>query len=215
MYERKLSGRLWAAVAVCGGDQRRGGGKSYNQTWRNASYVFQAVVMARAVSRVFNGAGIYEIIPLAASGLLFALALLFEERFAPLFGGMGTNLIYAIAYIAAAYPVLRNALRTLFSSNFLNEFFLMSFASIAAIAIGKFPEAISVMLFYRVGEFFQEMAASKSRRSIKSPFRTFSGEISTDSRETSIPPARITRAAEGFCSMRDFMDLRDFEAAIS
>jgi Cd2+/Zn2+-exporting ATPase len=56
----------------------------------------------------------------------------------------------------------------MFTKNFLNEFFLMSFASLAAIAIGKVPEAISVMLFYRVGELFQEMAASKSRRSIKS-----------------------------------------------
>jgi Cd2+/Zn2+-exporting ATPase len=115
-----------------------------------------------------DGSSRREIISLAASGLLFAFALTFGERFAPLFGGMGTNLIYAIAYISAAYPVLRSALRTLFSPNFLNEFFLMSFASIAAIAIGKFPEAVSVMLFYRVGEFFQEMAAAKSRRSIKS-----------------------------------------------
>ena len=43
----------------------------------------------------------------------------------------------------------------------------MSFASLAAIAIGEFPEAISVMFFYRVGEFFQEKAVSKSRRSVK------------------------------------------------
>ena len=57
--------------------------------------------------------------------------------------------LFVVSYLLAAYPVLKSAMRTLFTGNFLNEFFLMSFASLAAIAIGEFPEAISVMLFYK------------------------------------------------------------------
>ncbi|MDR2779577.1 MAG: heavy metal translocating P-type ATPase, partial [Synergistaceae bacterium] len=80
---------------------------------------------------------------------------------------LGHPAAYAAAYAVAAYPVLRSAAKTFWAGNYLNEFTLMSFASLAAIAIDKFPEAVSVMLFYRVGEFLQERAASNSRRSIK------------------------------------------------
>ncbi|MDR1944098.1 MAG: heavy metal translocating P-type ATPase, partial [Synergistaceae bacterium] len=107
-----------------------------------------------------------EILSIILSAALFAFALAFGSRFSGYFGGRGESLLFAAAYIASARPVLLKASKTLFSRNFLNEFFLMSFASLAAIAIGKFPEAVSVMLFYRVGEFFQDLAASKSRKSI-------------------------------------------------
>jgi Cd2+/Zn2+-exporting ATPase len=108
-----------------------------------------------------------EIISMAAAGAVFAVALLFGGRFRELSGGWGEYAVYSAAYILAAYPVLRSSYKTLFTRSFLNEFFLMSFASLAAIAIDKFPEAVSVMLFYRVGEFFQERAASRSRLSIR------------------------------------------------
>jgi Cd2+/Zn2+-exporting ATPase len=98
-----------------------------------------------------------EIASIAIAGAVFAAALWSDAR-----------ALYAAAYVLAAYPVLQSVARTIFTRNFLNEFFLMSFASLAAIAIGEFPEAVSVMLFYRTGEFFQELAASRARRSIKS-----------------------------------------------
>jgi Cd2+/Zn2+-exporting ATPase len=97
-----------------------------------------------------------EALSLAAAAILFAAALFLDIYPA-----------YVIAYAAAAYPVLRSAAKTFWAGGYLNEFSLMSFASAAAIAIDKFPEAVSVMLFYRVGEFLQERAASNSRRSIK------------------------------------------------
>ena len=108
-----------------------------------------------------------DVISMALSGLILVAALLFEKRLGSAFGGRMYLALCAAAYALAAYPVLISSFRTLFTRNFLNEFFLMSFASIAAIAIGKFPEAISVMLFYRVGEFFQERAAARSRCSIR------------------------------------------------
>ena len=104
---------------------------------------------------------------LVSAGIFFAFALLFGETFSHMLGGYGEHALYGTAYVLSAYPVLRKAARSLFTKNFLNEFFLMSFASLAAIAIDKMPEAISVMLFYRVGELCQEWAASKSRGSIR------------------------------------------------
>jgi Cd2+/Zn2+-exporting ATPase len=98
-----------------------------------------------------------EISSLVLAAGVFALAL-----------WRGVYPLYLAAYILAAYPVIIHAAKTIFTINFLNEFFLMSFASLAAIAIGEFPEAISVMLFYRMGEFLQELAAKRARRSIKS-----------------------------------------------
>lgn len=109
-----------------------------------------------------------EIISISVAGIAFAVALIFGNRAEEAFGIWGEYALYTVAYVLAAYPVLKTAGKTLFTKNFMNEFFLMSFASLAAIAIDQFPEAVSVMLFYRVGEFFQEMAASKSRSSIKS-----------------------------------------------
>ena len=97
-----------------------------------------------------------EALSLTAAAVVFAAAFFLEAY--P---------VYIAAYLIAAYPVLKSAVKTCLARNFLNEFTLMSFASLAAIAIGKFPEAVSVMLFYRVGEFLQERAAGNSRRSIR------------------------------------------------
>ncbi|MDR3355088.1 MAG: heavy metal translocating P-type ATPase, partial [Synergistaceae bacterium] len=111
--------------------------------------------------------GLRDVISMALSGAALAAALLFGEKLGSALGRRMDLALYAAAYALAAYPVLISSFRTLFTRNFLNEFFLMSFASIAAIAIGKFPEAVSVMLFYRVGEFLQDRAAARSRRSIR------------------------------------------------
>lgn len=128
-----------------------------------------------------------ELALLLAAGAAFGLTLLFGDRLADALGGYGTQALCGAVYLFAAYPVLRTAAKSLFTKNFLNEFFLMSFASLAAIAIGEMPEAISVMLFYRAGELCQEWAASKSRGSIRSlveqkptTARVMRGEIHVD-----------------------------------
>lgn len=104
---------------------------------------------------------------LAVAAAAFVFTLLFGGNFSRMLNGYGEYALYAASYLLAALPVLQKASKSLFTKNFLNEFFLMSFASLAAIAIDKFPEAISVMLFYRIGELCQEWAATKSRGSIR------------------------------------------------
>ncbi len=76
--------------------------------------------------------------------------------------------VYGIAYALVGAPVAWNALKKLFSSDMFNEFFLMSLATFGAFAIGEYAEAVAVMLFYTVGELFQDAAMNKAKRSIES-----------------------------------------------
>ena len=77
-------------------------------------------------------------------------------------------LLFAAAYLICAKGVLINAVKNIFRGDFFDEQFLMAAASIAAIIIGEYPEAVGVMLFYQIGEWFEDYAVDKSRDSIKS-----------------------------------------------
>lgn len=76
-----------------------------------------------------------------------------------------TGLLLA-AYALAGYDVLWWALQGLLGGQLFNENFLMSLATIGAVFVGEYPEAVAVMLFYQIGELFQGYAVDKSRRSI-------------------------------------------------
>ena len=73
---------------------------------------------------------------------------------------------YYIAYILLAFPVLRIAGRNILKGQVFDENFLMSIATLGAIAIDALPEAVGVILFYRIGEFFEEKATDRSRTEI-------------------------------------------------
>ena len=73
---------------------------------------------------------------------------------------------FIAAYLILGYDILLSAVRGLFKGHVLDENFLMSIASIGAFIIGEYPEAVAVMLFYRVGEALQDAAVDKSRKSI-------------------------------------------------
>ena len=70
------------------------------------------------------------------------------------------------AYALIGYDVLWRAIQGIMGGQVFDENFLMSLATIGAIAIGEYPEAVAVMLFYQIGELFQSYAVDKSRRSI-------------------------------------------------
>jgi Zn2+/Cd2+-exporting ATPase len=104
----------------------------------------------------------------AALSLLLLLTGLIWSYFAPeSFTGERQLLVYGIAYFSVGGPVVRKALKHLFTANIFNEFFLMSLATIGAFAIGEYAEAVAVMLFYTVGELFQDAAVNRSKRSIE------------------------------------------------
>ena len=73
---------------------------------------------------------------------------------------------FVAAYMVLGLPVLKAAGKNLFRGHVLDENFLMSIATIGAFGIGEFPEAVGIMLFYRIGEFFEERAVQQSRSQI-------------------------------------------------
>lgn len=77
------------------------------------------------------------------------------------------NLLFLVAYLLVGYDVLLQAGRNLFKGRMLDENFLMTIATVAAFVIGQYPEAVAVMLFYKVGEYLQARAVDYSTREIE------------------------------------------------
>lgn len=106
-------------------------------------------------------------------------------------------LCYIIAYIAVGYKVLKIAARNILRKQFFDEYFLMALATIGAFCIGEYPEAVAVMLFYRIGEYFQARAVNHSRKSIgallnmKPDFAT----ILTAEGEQKVSPEKVEKGA--------------------
>jgi len=76
-------------------------------------------------------------------------------------------LSFIFAYIIFGYDVIISALKNIIKGQIFDEKFLMSIATLGAFFIKEYTEAVAVMLFYQIGEFFQDMAVEKSRKSIK------------------------------------------------
>lgn len=74
---------------------------------------------------------------------------------------------YVIAYLPVGWPVLKRAWKGIISGNVFTEFFLMSVATLGAFGIREYPEGVAVMVFYTIGELFQDAAVLRARRSIK------------------------------------------------
>lgn len=74
---------------------------------------------------------------------------------------------YVMAYLPVGLPVIKEAWETITHKDYFSEFTLMSVATFGAFYIGEYPEAVAVMLFYAIGEMFQEKAVRGAKRSIK------------------------------------------------
>ena len=102
----------------------------------------------------------YQILRICASAVLLALAMLL-----PLTGWTRLALFLA-AYAIVAYPILWEALLNIIHGQVFDENFLMALASIGALGMKAYSEAVAVMLFYSVGELFESYAVNRSRHSI-------------------------------------------------
>lgn len=71
-----------------------------------------------------------------------------------------------IAYLLVGYSVVKSAIKNLLHGEFFDEQFLMSVASLGAVCVGQLPEAVAIMLFYQIGERFEDYAVDKSEKSI-------------------------------------------------
>ena len=105
--------------------------------------------------------------PLLCSLLVIIVMMVLEYGFGITFSSAVQLAIYLPAYLLAGYDVLGLAYRKALRLDFFNEFFLMSVATIGAFAIGSYSEGVAVMVFYSIGEWFQDSAVDKAKRSIK------------------------------------------------
>ena len=94
------------------------------------------------------------------SAILFVIALLVKVNLTL------QLILMLIAYILVGKDTVLGAIKNVEKGDFLDEKFLMTIATLGAILIGEYPEAVAVMLFYEVGELFQGYAINKSRKSI-------------------------------------------------
>lgn len=102
-----------------------------------------------------------NLIKIVISVILFLIAMTipFENNFF-------NKILYIIAYLIVGLEIVLKAIINIFKGKVFDEHFLMSLATIGAFIIGEFPEAVAVMLFYQVGELFQDYAVDTSRKSI-------------------------------------------------
>ena len=104
-----------------------------------------------------------DIVKIIISIILFIIALICN------FNNEKINIIvFLIAYIIIGAEIIIQAIKNILKKELFDENFLMTIATIGAILIGEYPEAVAVMLFYEIGELFQETAVNKSRKSIES-----------------------------------------------
>lgn len=102
-----------------------------------------------------------EIIKIVIALILFLVALI-----VPLESQLINNGLFVISYLIVGLEIVLKAIRNIFKGKVFDENFLMVIATIGAFVIGEYPEAVAVMLFYQIGEAFQDYAVDKSRKSI-------------------------------------------------
>jgi Zn2+/Cd2+-exporting ATPase len=121
---------------------------------------------------------------------LFILGSVFEQPLHNTPFSIGEYLVFIPAYLLSGWTVLTSAGRNILRGQVFDENFLMTIATVGAIAIHKLPEAVGVMLFFKVGELFQEYAVGRSRRSISAllEIRPDAANLKTDSGIQTVSP---------------------------
>ena len=105
---------------------------------------------------------------LTIGGLLFVIGMLMHYQPAGLFAGLASigDYFFFVSYLILGGPIVYTALKNITHGEFFDETFLMTVATVGAFAIHEYPEAVGVMLFYRIGEYFQDLATDRSRDQI-------------------------------------------------
>ena len=100
---------------------------------------------------------------------------------------------YALAYLPVGLPVMKEAIESIREKEIFSEFTLMCIATLGAFYIGEYPEGVAVMLFYSVGELFQENALSKARKNISAllDVRPETAVVIRDNERVPLAPADV------------------------
>ena len=115
-----------------------------------------------------NGSAFKTYIPAIISFVMLMVGIAVDYFDAiPQFEGWIRVVWYTLAYIPVGFPVVKEGWKSLIKGDVFTEFFLMSIATIGAFIIGEYPEGVAVMLFYAVGELFQNAAVNRAKGNIK------------------------------------------------
>ena len=122
------------------------------------------------------------------ASILFAVAIFLPEEL-----GLLKLAVFATSYIVVGYKVVWKAVRGILNGQMLDENFLMSIASIGAFFVGEYHEAVAVMLFYQIGEAFEDYAVGKSRKSITQlmDIRPDSANLKTEEGIVEVRPSKV------------------------
>ena len=115
-----------------------------------------------------------EILRVGIGAALFVVAVIIVALAAPALDNLQAALpypflslvIFLVPYLVLGWPVLKKAARNIAAGHVFDENFLMCVATIGALCLAEFPEAVAVMLFYQIGDLFEDYAVDKSRDSI-------------------------------------------------
>lgn len=115
-----------------------------------------------------------EILRVSIGAALFVAAVIIVALAAPALDSLQATLpypllslvIFLVPYLVLGWPVLKKAARNIAAGHIFDENFLMCVATIGALCLAEFPEAVAVMLFYQIGDLFEDYAVDKSRDSI-------------------------------------------------
>jgi len=111
--------------------------------------------------------GKQEIISIILASILFIFGMIFKTKLHYTLYSLAEYFIFLSAYFLSGWDILTKAGRNIIRGKIFDENFLLGVATIGAISIHELPEAVGVMLFFKIGEFFQNMAVARSRQSIK------------------------------------------------
>ena len=117
----------------------------------------------------------------------YVIAIILEDK------GSISTILFLVSYILAGGEILMIACRNILKGEVFDENFLMSVATIGALGIGEYPEAVAVMIFYQIGEVFQGYAVNHSRKSITSlmNIRADYANLITESGEKKVSPEEV------------------------
>ena len=124
---------------------------------------------------------------LIVSAVLLIIGLFFPE------GGAGRFLLSAASALTIGYDVMREAVRNLMHRELLDEMFLMTIACLGAFILGEYTEGAMVLLLFQLGEFLQDMAVDRSRKSISAlmDIRPERATVERDGKEWSVSPDEV------------------------
>lgn len=135
----------------------------------------------------------WALIKAVSALVLLSVGMIFEDEIHNTPYHSAEYLIFLSAYLISGWKVLSNAARNIIKGRVFDENFLMTIATLGAVAIDEMPEAVAVMLFYVVGELFQDIAVHRSRKSVQSllEIRPDYANIKTDGEIKKVSPTEV------------------------